>query len=219
MALRLVAPVDGSAAPQNSAARAPLTGAAAVAQVTNRAAGLLAARDLAGWRKLAAAAAELPDVHDRYHARRLLIESTLAAAAGSPAATAEAFLAGAVVAVDALEDEPREPVLLNLAGVLLYELGAVVAAETLFRAAQRLDPELAGVSGNLRECARRRKPPSASTPSCPASPATCASAPAGASRASARPRACPPASCAPCAISARARSASPGAPCRSRGSR
>jgi hypothetical protein len=157
MALRLVAPVDGPAAPQNSAARAPLTGAAAVAQVTNRAAGLLAARDLAGWRKLAAAAAELPDIHDRYHARRLLIESTLAGGAASPAATAEAFLAGAVVAVEALEDEPREPVLLNLAGVLIYELGAVVAAETLFRAAQRLDPELPGVSGNLRECARRRK--------------------------------------------------------------
>ncbi|HMJ37911.1 MAG TPA: glycosyltransferase [Baekduia sp.] len=157
MALRLVAPVDGPAAPQNSAARAPLTGAAAVAQVTNRAAGLLAARDLAGWRGLVSAAAELPDVHDRYHARRLLIESTLAQRAASPAATAEAFLAGSVAAVEALEDEPREPVLLNLAGVLLYELGAVVAAEALFRGAQRLDPQLGDVAANLRECARRRK--------------------------------------------------------------
>ena len=48
MALRLVAPVDGPA-PQTSA---PSTGAAAVAQVTNRAATLLAAHDLAGWRAL-----------------------------------------------------------------------------------------------------------------------------------------------------------------------
>ena len=47
MALRLVAPVDGPA-PQTSAA--PTTGAAAVAQVTNRAAGLLDAHDLDGWR-------------------------------------------------------------------------------------------------------------------------------------------------------------------------
>jgi glycosyltransferase involved in cell wall biosynthesis len=157
MALRLVAPVDGPAAPQNSAARAPLTGAAAVAQVTNRAAGFLNARDLAGWRALAVAAAELPDVTDRYTARRLLIESTLAHRAATPAATAETFLAGALSAVEALEDEPREPVLLNLGGVLLYELGAIVAAEALFRAAQRLDPELGDVATNLRECTRRRK--------------------------------------------------------------
>jgi glycosyltransferase involved in cell wall biosynthesis len=157
MALRLVAPVDGPVAPQNPAARAPLTGAAAVAQVTNRAAGLLAARDLPGWRALVAAAADLPDVHDRYHARRLLIESTLAHRAASPAATAEAFLAGSLAAVEALEEEPREPVLLNLAGVLLYELGAIVAAEALFRGAQRLDPTLGDVSANLRECGRRRK--------------------------------------------------------------
>jgi glycosyltransferase involved in cell wall biosynthesis len=156
MALRLVAPVDGPAAPQNSAAR-PLQGAAAVAQATNRAAGLLAARDLTGWRALVDAAADLPDVHDRYHARRLLIESTLGHRAATPAATAETFLAGAVAGVDALEAEPREPVLLNLTGVLLYELGAIVAAEALFRAAQRLDPELGDVGSNLRECARRRK--------------------------------------------------------------
>jgi tetratricopeptide (TPR) repeat protein len=157
MALRLVAPVDGPAAPQTSAARAPLTGAAAVAQATNRAAGLLAARDLPGWRALVVAAADLPGDHDRYHARRLLIESTLAHRAASAAATAETFLAGAIAGVEALEAEPREPVLLNLTGVLLYELGAIVAAEALFRGAQRLDPELPDVGRNLRECARRRK--------------------------------------------------------------
>jgi tetratricopeptide (TPR) repeat protein len=168
MALRLVAPVDGPAAPQNSAARAPLTGAAAVAQVTNRAAGLLAARDLAGWRKLVAAAADLPDVHDRYHARRLLIESTLAHRAASPTATAQTFLAGSIAAIEALEEEPREPVVLNLAGVLLYELGAIVGAEALFRGAQRLDPELGDVAANLRECARRRKQGTATPTGLPA---------------------------------------------------
>jgi hypothetical protein len=154
MALRLVAPVDGPA-PQTSAA--PATGAAAVAQVTNRAARLLDAHDLAGWRALVAAAAELADHNDRYLARRLLLESVLHNRAQSGAQTAERFLAGAVAAVEALEDTSREPVLLNFAGVLLYELGAIVAAESLFRAAQRLDPELPDVAANLRECKRRRQ--------------------------------------------------------------
>ncbi|HWH93085.1 MAG TPA: glycosyltransferase [Baekduia sp.] len=155
MALRLVAPVDGPASKKTTAA--PIAGAAAVAAVTNRASGLLDAHDLDGWRALALAAAQLADHNDRYQARRLLIESTLAPRASTPAQTAERFLAGAVAAVEALEDEPREPMLLNFAGVLLYELGAVVAAEALFRAAQRLDAELPDVAGNLRECRRRRQ--------------------------------------------------------------
>ncbi|QEC46828.1 glycosyltransferase [Baekduia soli] len=157
MALRLVQPVDGPAATKPSAARVPLTGLPAVAHVTNRAAGLLAARDLDGWRGLVQAAGELPDVHDRYLARRLLLESTLGQRTLSGAALAETFLAGALAGLGVLELEPREPVLLNLAGVLLYELGVLVAAEALFRAAHRLDPELPDVSRNLRECRRRRK--------------------------------------------------------------
>jgi tetratricopeptide (TPR) repeat protein len=155
MALRLVAPVDGPAT-QTSAA-APTTGAAAVAQVTNRAAGLLDAHDLKGWRALTAAAAELADEGDRYLARRLLVESVLRNRATSPAQNAERLLVGALAAVEALEDTPREPLLLNFAGVLLYELGAIVAAEALFRGAQRLDPELADVANNLRACKERRK--------------------------------------------------------------
>jgi tetratricopeptide (TPR) repeat protein len=154
MALRLVAPVDGPA-PQTTAA--PATGAAAVAQVTNRAAGLLDAHDLDGWRALVAAAAQLVDHQDRYLARRLLLESVLRNRASTGAQNAERLLAGAIAAVEALEDTPREPVLLNFAGVLLYELGAIVAAEALFRGAQRLDPDLADVSANLRECKRRRQ--------------------------------------------------------------
>jgi glycosyltransferase involved in cell wall biosynthesis len=155
MALRLVAPVDGPAT-QTSAA-APTTGAAAVAQVTNRAAGLLDAHDLKGWRGLAAAAAQLADEGDRYLARRLLLESVLRNRATSAAQNAERLFAGALTGVEALEDTPREPILLNLAGVLLYELGAIVAAEALFRAAQRLDHDLPDVAGNLRACRQRRK--------------------------------------------------------------
>ena len=47
--------------------------------------------------------------------------------------------------------------LLNYAGVLLYELWSLDAAAALFAAARRLDPELANVQRNLDEIARRRK--------------------------------------------------------------
>ncbi|WP_445147973.1 tetratricopeptide repeat-containing glycosyltransferase family 2 protein [Baekduia sp. Peel2402] len=153
MALRLVAPVDGPA-PQTSA---PTTGAAAVAQVTNRAASLLEAHDLAGWRSLATAAGELADPNDRYLARRLLLESILRNRANTPSKNAEQLAAGALAGTEMLESEPREPVLLNFTGVLMYELGAIVAAEALFRAAQRLDHELADVGANLRAVTARRK--------------------------------------------------------------
>src|SRR3954447_26198855 len=52
--------------------------------------------------------------------------------------------------LDVLAREPREPVLLNYAGVLLYELLETSTAEQLFRAASRLDPELEHVRTNLR---------------------------------------------------------------------
>src|SRR5689334_24515335 len=87
MALRLVAPVDGPA----KKTIAPATGAAAVAAVTSRAAGLLDAHDLDGWRALVAKAAELPEHNDRYFARRVLIEATLVPRKSGAARTAERF--------------------------------------------------------------------------------------------------------------------------------
>lgn len=152
MALRLAQPVDGPAAPQPSASHALHNGAAVAA----RASALLAQGDLAGWRALFDDAAKRED-HERYLLRRLLLESALLRRDAPAARTAAIFHAGAQAGVDVLEAEPREPILLNLTGVLLYELGAVVAAEALFRAAQRLDGELRDVARNLRECKRRRK--------------------------------------------------------------
>src|SRR6266516_4349199 len=75
----------------------------------------------------------------------------------SAGSTPAALLATATAALDALEAEPREPVLLNYAGVALYEVGALQAAELLFGAASDLDPELPHVERNLAECARRRR--------------------------------------------------------------
>jgi glycosyltransferase involved in cell wall biosynthesis len=156
MALRLAAPVDGPAKKTNAA---PATGAVAVNAVVGRAPALLNVHDLAGWRALAQQAAGLAEHNDRYQARCLLLQSALAAnsAAASPTQIAERFLAAAVVALDALAEQPAEPILLNVAGIFFYELGAIVAAEALFRAAQRLDDQLPDVANNLRACKARRK--------------------------------------------------------------
>jgi tetratricopeptide (TPR) repeat protein len=155
MALRLAAPVDG---PAKKTTAAPATGAAAVNAVVGRAPALLDAHDLDGWRALAQQAAALTEHNDRYSARSVLLQGALAqSAAAAPAQIAERFQAAAVVALDALDEQPSEPILLNLAGVFFYELGAIVAAEALFRAAQRLDDQLPDVAGNLRACKARRK--------------------------------------------------------------
>ena len=107
------------------------------------------------------------------------------ARAPSPALAGRlAAVAAEVVAL--LEDDPREPWLLNHAGVALYELGEIRAAEALFTRAR-----------------------AGSTPSCPTSSATSPSARAAAAPAPRRRRACRPPSWPSCATSARAPSASP----------
>ena len=58
---------------------------------------------------------------------------------------------------DALEQEPREPVLLNHYGVLLYELCEAGAAADIFRAALRLDPEHPNAAANLEQARLRAR--------------------------------------------------------------
>ena len=89
-----------------------------------------------------------------------------------------------------LQAEPREPVLLNYAGVIFYELGAVKAAEALFSAAQRLDPELPNVERNLAECTRRKRAGVRVAARRPPAPcATCSRASSASPPPRARPRA------------------------------
>jgi tetratricopeptide (TPR) repeat protein len=118
---------------------------------------LLRRHDLAGWVTLYDGTADEPDPHRRYEARRLLASAALNHDAGSPAQTATRILVVAGRLVRVLEEEPREPVLLNETGVAFYELGALDAAQALFLAAQRLDPALRDVARNLGEIGRRRK--------------------------------------------------------------
>jgi glycosyltransferase involved in cell wall biosynthesis len=141
MALRLI---DAPEPPRQST-----SGAASPARL---AAARLAAGDWTGYRALVTAALKDADVHRRYHACRTIVEAGLAA--GTRPAV---LVAAAAAALDALDAEPREPVLLNYAGVALYEVGALHVAEPLFRVARGLDPELPHVERNLAECARRRR--------------------------------------------------------------
>ncbi|HKE80689.1 MAG TPA: glycosyltransferase family 2 protein [Solirubrobacteraceae bacterium] len=137
MALRLI---DAPESPKGSATSA--------ADAATR----VAAGDWTGYRALVTGALKDADVHRRYHACRTIVEAGLAA--GTRPAV---LVAAAAAALDALDAEPREPVLLNYAGVALYEVGALHLAEPLFRAALGLDPELAHVERNLAECASRRR--------------------------------------------------------------
>lgn len=167
MALRLT-----DAAPDPDPGRAGLRLTTAPAEHTPealhaRAAALLARGDLDGYAGLWSDAAEIVDEHRRYHARCLLPEAALAHRSGSAQFVAGMFATVALRTVEVLESEPREPRLLNLAGVALYELGELGAAEALFDAAFSMAPELPGVAGNRREIQRRRKA-GATSPKLPA---------------------------------------------------
>ncbi|MEV4423192.1 glycosyltransferase [Patulibacter sp. NPDC049589] len=143
MALRLT--------PQPAAADLPLA-----ARLAPRGDELLRAHDLSGWVALFRSTDDEPDVHRRYEARRTLGERALALADGTPRQIATRLLVVAGRLLRVLEEEPREPVLLNQAGVAFYELGRLDAAEELFDAAARLDPALPHVARNLAEVRRRR---------------------------------------------------------------
>ena len=119
----------------------------------------LSANDLDGYKALFARAGEHTDPQARYHAHVRLVEEGLAAA-GQAASITQAthrFVAAAAGAIDALETDPREPILLNYAGVALYELWSLDAAQAIFKAAHGLDPALPHLKRNLDELAKRRR--------------------------------------------------------------
>jgi tetratricopeptide (TPR) repeat protein len=92
-----------------------------------------------------------------YRARRAAIEAKLAAATtAAPRELPGLYLAIAREALDGLAAEPREPVLLNYAGVGLNELGAREGAAQLFEAALRLDPQLPHAAPNLDAALARK---------------------------------------------------------------
>jgi tetratricopeptide (TPR) repeat protein len=120
-----------------------------VEDATNRAAAAMAGGDLAGLDAIFDHLDGWDDLQRAYQARCRLAELALAFTPPVAAAWPPVFAATARRLLDALEREPREPVLLNYTGVLLYELTAMSAAESLFKAAMRLDPDLPHVADNL----------------------------------------------------------------------
>jgi tetratricopeptide (TPR) repeat protein len=165
MALRLTGistPADAAGAPAGVAPPGPgftESGGAFGARLGIQARTYLTANDLDSYKALFAQAGEHDDPHARYHARVRLIEEGLAAG-GQAASTTQAtqrFMAVAAGAIGALEADPREPILLNYAGVALYELWSLDAAYAIFKAAHGLDPALPHLKRNLDELAKRRR--------------------------------------------------------------
>ena len=152
MALRLVTPATPS-----QVTKAPVADGGVVSRAMTAANQLMVDRDHGAWRKAFAATAGIADEHDRYVARRTMLESVLGSQGFPTHVLSQMFMSAAAVLTELLEDNPLEPVLLNTAGVLYFELGSTKAAESLFRGAQRLDPSLPDVAGNLRACKQRRK--------------------------------------------------------------
>ncbi len=165
MALRLTGistPADGAGAPAGVAltgASLPRSGAGFGNQLANQARAYLATNDLKTYQSLFGKAAEHDDPQARYHARVRLVEEGLTAAgqAASSTQATQRFAAVAAGAIDALEADPSEPVLLNYAGVALYELWSLDAAHAIFKAAHDLDPALPHLKRNLSELGRRRR--------------------------------------------------------------
>jgi tetratricopeptide (TPR) repeat protein len=121
-----------------------------------RASRFIANNELADYLKLFGEATELENPQRVYQVHKLLIERGLASLQTvSEKRATELLLATARGAISALESDPAQPVLLNYAGVIMYELWALDAAKSLFSAAKRLDPELPHLDRNLQEIATR----------------------------------------------------------------
>ncbi len=134
------------------------TGPPAPAELAAQATRLLATGDTDGYRKLFERTAEHDDLSRRYYARVLLLEAGLAATQHAPAnVAAKIFLALAQAGTSLLEDEPREPMILNYTGIAFYELWSLDAARSLFGATLSLAPETPHIRRNLEECKRRAK--------------------------------------------------------------
>jgi len=98
------------------------------------------------------------DDNRRYQAVMRSVEGALASTATAPKGRlADIYATVASEAVQALEREPREPKLLNYAGVAFYELWSLRSAQALFEAARRLDPALGEVQRNLAQLADRQR--------------------------------------------------------------
>jgi tetratricopeptide (TPR) repeat protein len=154
MALRLTGKTLQSSAPAATPGQSIVSAESLVFQARTA----LGTGDVATFSGLFATAGELTDPQRRFHAKLALIDAGMGVTAqASEGMATRTYVAVAGAALDMLEDTPSEPTILNLAGVALYELWSLDAAQALFRAARRLDPSLPNVEGNLDEVGRRKR--------------------------------------------------------------
>ena len=126
-----------------------------VARVAGAATAAARSGSARGIRSAFAALGEYEDAHRAHQARLAVLEAVFSTPAHGR--WADVYLAAAESLLDTLAASPAEPVLLNAAGVILYELGGHDGAEALFRAALRLDPDLPHVENNLEQLRARRR--------------------------------------------------------------
>jgi tetratricopeptide (TPR) repeat protein len=154
MALRLTGKTLQSSAPAATSATAAVTSESLAYEARTA----LSSGDVAAFSALFATATELTDPHRRFHAKLTLIDAGMSATGqASESLATRVYVAIATAALDLLEETPGEPTILNLAGVALYELWSLDAAQALFRTARRLDSSLPNVEANLNEVARRKR--------------------------------------------------------------
>jgi tetratricopeptide (TPR) repeat protein len=121
-----------------------------IAQLRRRAAGATASGQADEIGALFASLDSWSDPQRVFQARCALTE-VIVSSNPSGSIWLQIFPAAASSLLDALEENPAEPVLLNLVGVLLHELAQHPAATALFKAALRLDPSLPHAASNLRQ--------------------------------------------------------------------
>ncbi len=154
MALRLTGNTLQSSAPTATPTQPAVSSESLVFQARTA----LGTGDVPAFAALFASADQLTDPHRRFHAQLALIDAGFSVTAQATEGLAtRIYVAIAEAALDMLESAPAEPMILNLAGVALYELWSLDAAQALFRAARRLDPSLLTAERNLDEVGRRRR--------------------------------------------------------------
>ena len=169
MDLRLTSTAQAGPASRASCSESPNS----AARLGAEAKALLAGGEIDAYRSLFTSARQLEEPNRCYHAQVVLLERGLAAANSLPSdRAATLLLAVADAAVQVLEAQPCEPVVLNYAAIALYDLSnldaaralyepwSLDAARALFEAALRLDPSLPNVRQNLAavQSRRRRRP-------------------------------------------------------------
>lgn len=142
---------------QSPGAAAPALSVSAEA-LAARARTELARGEIDRYAALFSEAQALEDPQRRYQARLALLEAALLATGqASETGAKKIFAAAADAALTVLEEAASEPIVLNLAGIALYELWSLDAAHALFAAARRLDPQLGDAARNLDQVARRKR--------------------------------------------------------------